>query len=157
MRAKFIAAAGIALALATGTAALAETTIPGKFVVARTDGSGLIIWDCAPVIEQIVKDKLSDSDANVLLQRDALLVLAKTASQFAASKDVRVRVVYSKTGAINPAYGAATFTGIERYAELVMPVAKLRGDTEHWKEAAAGTGALPAFTALAVKGTLPPR
>ena len=147
----------LATVLATGTLGLAETTIPGKFVVARTDGSALIIWDCAPVVEQIVKEKLTDADANTLLQRDALLILEKTAPQFGAATSVRVRLVYSKTGAMNPAYGAATFAGIERYAEMNMPIKNLRADKDRWKEAAAGTGPLPAFTSLTVKGALPPR
>jgi hypothetical protein len=151
------AALAAMVSLVWGHVAFADDTIPGTYAVARTHPSGLVIWDSAPLIAAIVKNKTSDADANTLLQRDALLILSKTAPQFAASKDVKVRVLYSKTGDINPAYGSATFTGIERYAELVLTRDEIASDAGKWKEAAAGTGDLPAFTQLKILGTLPPR
>jgi hypothetical protein len=129
----------------------------GSFVVARRSPSGLVIWDSAPVIAQIVKSKLGDAEANALLERDALQVLAKAAPSFAASRDVVIRIVYSKTGDVSPTYGTATFAGIERYAEITLDHEQLTTDAGHWKEAAAGTGSLPPFAQPKILGTLPPR
>ena len=82
------------------------------------------MWDASPVVASIVKNRLSDADANALLERDASRVLATMAPNFGGeTRSVTVRVIYSKTGDVSPVYGTPTFAGIERYATLTRPLA----------------------------------
>ncbi len=150
-------ALGLLLPLMAAKAALGDDTIPGSFIVAKRQPEALVIWDSQPTIVQIVTDKLADADANKLLQRQALEVLAAAADRVKSARTVTVRIVYSKTGAINPAYNAATFVGIEKYAEVTLDQSQITSDAEHWKEAAKTNGALPSFSQLKIIGALPPR
>ena len=133
--------------------------LSSKPVIARLGADALVLWDATAVVTQIVSDKATDADANVRLERGALKALAETAPSLADAKTITVRVIYAKTGAVSPVYGAATFAGVERYATLEISGADARSDAGKWKEAAAaGTaGPFPKSITFTVTGVLPPR
>jgi hypothetical protein len=137
--------------------AFAEESVPGHAILAKPGGEALVIWDSTPAIVSIVKNKLSDGDANALLERDAARVLAGMAPNLDKhAKSVTVRVVYSKTGEVNPAYGTPTFAGIERYAAFTMKGADVRSNRDRWKSVD-DKSPLPAWFAFKITGLLPPR
>jgi len=137
--------------------ALAEDAVPGHAVLARATDDALIIWDASPVVASIVRSKLSDADADALLKRDALRILAANAANIGnAARSVTVRIVYSKTGAVSPVYGTPTFTGIERYATLTASGPDVRSDRDRWKELDPKS-AVPGWAVFKVTGLLPPR
>jgi hypothetical protein len=134
-----------------------DSTVPGHTVLAKAGGAALIIWDATPVIIAIVHDKLTDADANALIEHDALKVLVKL--QPVVDKDAKtitVRITYNKTGDVNPAYGTPTFLGVERYATVSANAADLRGDKSEWKELDSKAN-VPAWFSFTILGQLPPR
>jgi hypothetical protein len=103
-----------------------------------------------------VSTKLSDDDANARLKRDAIRVLAASVEN--VSKDARsvtIRVLYNKTGAVSPVYGAATFAGVERYAEMTLSGAAFFQDRDRWRESA-DRPVYPRWLVFRVVGSLPP-
>ena len=143
---------------ATSLPALAdETGVPGHVVVARASDDALVIWDASAEIAAIVSNKVSDDAANNRIERDALRVLAQSLPKLEKStKSVTVRVIYNKTGAVSPVYGAPTFAGVERYATLEMSHKDAASNRDKWKELDAKT-AVPAWVAFKILGQLPPR
>ncbi len=134
-----------------------EPAIPGHVVVARVSDDALIIWDASPEIAAIVTNKTADDAANAQLERDALRVLAQNVSRLEKSaKSVTVRVIYNKTGAVSPVYGAPTFAGVERYATLEASYKDAAADRDKWKELDP-KHAVPSWIAFKVIGRLPPR
>jgi hypothetical protein len=149
--------AAFVYALTSVAAASPENVVPGHAVLAKPGGEALVIWDASPVVAMIVTSKMTDADANDVLERDAAHVLAEMANNLDKSaKSVTVRVVYSKTGAVSPIYGAATFAGVERYALLTVAGTDARLDRDKWKELDAKS-AIPRWFAYKVTGLLPPR
>jgi hypothetical protein len=150
-----VAAAGFALAAAVP--ATADDAVPGHAVLARASEDALVLWDASTVVATIVRSKMSDADANALLERDAARVLATIAPNVdKGAKSVTVRVIYSMTGDVSPVYGTPTFAGIERYATLTVTGPDVRSDRDRWKELDA-KAALPAWFAYKIVGKLPPR
>jgi len=134
-----------------------EAAVPGHIVVARVSDDALIIWDASPEIASIVTNKIADDAANNQLERDALKVLAQSLAKLEKSaKSVTVRVIYNKTGAVSPVYGAPTFAGVERYATLEVPYKDAVSDRDKWKELDP-KHAVPTWVAFKVIGQLPPR
>lgn len=154
-------AAAAALALATaipaGAPAADAPPVPGHVVLAKPGPEAVIIWDATPVVVTIVNDKMRDDEANALLEHDALRNVAKFAKAISAdAKSVTLRVTYQKIGAVNPAYGAQTFAGVERYAQLTLPAADVRNNRDKWMELGERT-AVPAWVQFTIVGALPPR
>jgi hypothetical protein len=146
-----------ALASLASPARAEETAVPGHVVVARVSDDALIIWDSSPEIAAIVTNKIADEAANNQLERDALKVLAQSLSKLEkTAKTVTVRVIYNKTGAVSPIYGAPTFAGVERYATLEVPYKFAASDRDKWKELDA-KHAVPSWVTFKVIGQLPPR
>jgi hypothetical protein len=107
---------------------------------------------------QIVKIKASNAAANARLERGSLRALAEIASQVSSSKSITVQVIYNETPDVNPAYGAFTFAGIEKYANLKITSADARDDKGKWREAAiAKDGSFPRSVTFTIIGKLPPR
>lgn len=152
-----IAPLAITVAVLAPVAGWAQATVPGTVVVARTSSDALIIWDSSPEIAAIVKDKLSDRDANVRIEHDALHVLATSLDKVGKdAKTITVRVVYSKNGDVSPVYGTPTFLGIEKYATVSASRTDLATDRDKWKEIG-DTADLPAWIKVEILGKLPPR
>lgn len=144
----------IAVVLSIAAPALADG-VAGTVTIARPSGSALAIWDASADVASIVTNKTSDADANALLERDALHVLAGALAKFDKHSDtIRLRVIFQKTGAVSPVYGSATFTGVERYATLELKGDDAFGDRDTWKETPAE---IPHWISFTVTGALPAR
>lgn len=138
--------------------ALARDAAGEKIVLARAEGDALVLWDASDLVTQIVADRDPDPVANALLERGALRAAAQALPQLKGAKTIAVRVIYQRTGAVSPAYGAATFAGVERYALLTISAADAASDKGKWREAGtANTGPLPANVTFAITGALPAR
>ncbi|HEY4439437.1 MAG TPA: hypothetical protein VGN14_03220 [Candidatus Elarobacter sp.] len=145
------AAAGIGIAVADAP------PLAGHVIVARTGADALLIWDASSDVSAIVADKSSNEDAERRLQRDGLRIIVSSLGKLDASaKTISVRIVYDKTGAVSPVYGAATLADVERYATLTVPAAAIRAHTVVWRDVEPGK-ALPAWVSFRVTGQLPPR
>jgi hypothetical protein len=144
--------------VANAIAASADTAKPaGNAIVARPAGAALVIWDASNDIASIVTNKTPDARANALLERDAARVLAEELPHIdKAATSIAVRVIYQKTGAVSPVYGAATFAGVERYATLELAAKDAYGDRDGWRELGDAAPA-PGWFAFSVIGRLPER
>ena len=153
----FSALLGLSVVAAPRIAPAEDAPIPGHVVIAIASGNALVIWDASPAVAAIVNDKASDADANARLERDALRVMAQSLPKLdKGSKAVKVRVIYNKTGAVSPVYGAATFAGVEVYATLDAPFRDATTDRGKWKENGAKAGP-PSWMQWKVLGQLPAR
>ena len=150
--------AALALAICSTYVAQADSE-SDRPVIARAGADALVLWDASTLVAQIVSDKASDADANARLANGALKALVQVAPRLDRAKSITVRVVYARTGAVSPVYGAATFAGVERYATLEISGSDAKADTGKWKEAAAGgsTSVLPKSVTFTITGKLPPR
>ena len=155
-----IRAAGFAAVLMWALLATATSRaedVPGACGLAQPSGDALIIWNASPVIASIVRSKLSDSQADDMLEHDAARVLVKMLPNIdRGTRTVTVRVIYDKSGAVSPMYGAATFQGFERYALLTAPAARAASDRDRWRELKPSQS-LPSWFSYKVTGRLPPR
>ena len=139
------------------TATSQAEDVPGHAVLAQPSGDALIIWNASPVVAGIVRSKLTDAQADDMLERDATRVLAKMLPNIdRGTKTVTVRIIYDKSGAVSPMYGAATFQGFERYALLTAPAARTVSDQDRWRELKPSQP-LPGWLSYKVIGLLPPR
>jgi hypothetical protein len=154
---RIVSILAILTALARASLVSADSGPPGKVIVARTDGDAMLIYNASPEVASIVTSKESDADANDRLKRDALQALASKLSLLQKAKNVTVRVIYDKVGAVSPTYGSLTFSGVERYANLTMSIADARTNRDRWKDAASSQQSLPAWINFAVVGELPQR
>lgn len=144
-------------ALAAAPAASDGAPPAGHVIVARTEGDALLIWDASNDVAAIVTDKAADDVANARLQRDGLRVLAASLNKLERSaKTVTLRIIFERTGAVSPVYGAPTLADVERYATLTAPASDLFGDRDKWRELTPGKP-LPRWFTFAVIGRLPPR
>jgi hypothetical protein len=133
----------------------AQSTLPGKVVIARASEDAIALYDASPEVAAIVRDKIDTATARARLERDALAVLAKILPDLPLAKTVTVRVTYVKSADVNPAYGSATFAGIERYANLKVDASDAKRDRSKWA-ALSENAAPPAWAAFTVVGELPP-
>lgn len=150
----FVAAAAALPSIPVVGTAWADDVVPGHVIVAATLDHALLLWDATPEIASIVVAKLSDADANVRLEHDALHLLAASLSKVKHARTITLRVLYSKTGELNPVYGTPTFAGIERYASVEMSSADASRDRDQWQELAPKAAA-PAWVQYRVIGRLP--
>jgi len=156
LKIRIVAVATLISTLPIATFAAAPD-VPGHAILARAEGSALVIWDSTTEVADIVKDKLDDATAKSRLERDALDEAAIEAPKLTNATSITVRVVYTKSGDVSPVYGSPTFEGVERYATLTMSMNDVKNDRDKWKEAVAGTAALPSWINFSVSGDLPPR
>jgi hypothetical protein len=143
--------------LSAAAPASADEPAIGRAVLVKPDGDALVIWDASPVVSTIVKNKLADADANLLLERDAIHVLAEMVPNLdKGAKRVTVRMFYSKTAEVSPVYGARVFSGLERYALLEVPGPDALSDRDGW-ETLNDKSAIPSWFTFKVVGALPAR
>jgi hypothetical protein len=156
LRVTALAAVAALSVLVPRDAARAEAGVPGNVVVARASGDALVIWDASPEVAELVTSRTPDDRAGARLQRDALRVAADSLSKVESSaSSLTVRIIYSKSGAVSPVYGAATFAGVERYATVQLPFKDAQADRDHWKSLDA-KAPLPKWIEVKVTGQLPP-
>jgi len=155
MLSKTFAALTVALFLSASPAAALDS-VPGHVIVARENDDAVLLWDATPDVADIVRERLSDADAEKRLERDALRALATSLDRVPNARTVTLRVLYSKIGDVSPTYGSPTFAGVERYATLTVDARRAAGDDDRWKELGP-RAAVPAWIDYQVVGELPPR
>ena len=145
------------LALVPIGAGAGEPAFQGKTVVVTATDGALVVWDATPELIEIVHAKLSDQAANAKLERDGLSALATELTSLAKSNPtVTLRIIYQKTGDVNPAYRAATFSGVERYANISMSGKDAFANRDRWTKLRRDKP-LPRWIRYTVTGALPPR
>jgi len=148
------AACALLLAQPLSTHAAGVRPFLGSLILARSGAQSLYLWDASKYVAQLVSDK--DLGPQGLRDLEATAIKALAAKiRSSRAKSVALSVLYSKTGAVSPVYGTATFAGVEKVltlsssrSELVRYAARdadqlLRG---------ANVGAIH----VTVTGTLPP-
>ncbi len=143
----------VACAAALGAPALAD--VKGDVFQSKGGEEPLLVWNATPAVVDIVDAKQPRDAALHDLEASAVDVLAERAPTLKDAKRLTVRVVYEKTGAVNPAYGTATFLGVERLFELSADAATIQ--TSHQALAdALRAGKVPAAVHIVASGVLPP-
>ena len=146
-----------ALVLLLSATAAADESIPGHAVLAQPGGDALIIWNASQLVASIVRSKMSDADADQLVERNAIGVLAKMLPTVDGNaRTITVRVIYALSGEVSPLYGSPTFKGFEQYALLSMRGRDARADKQKLRDLQK-TGTIPPALRYKIVGRLPPR
>jgi hypothetical protein len=127
----------------------------GTVVVGKAGEHAIIVWDASPVVHGIVTNKTSRDKALRSIERDAIHIAAEHVADLISAKTIGVRVVYTRSGAISPAYGNATFSGVERVVTVTAPAVALEKRAEQIA-AAVYAGKPPQDVRIEVTGSLPP-
>ena len=128
----------------------------GHVVEARaTSASTLFLWDATPYVITLVHDRVLGNAGLRAIQATAATVLAQRAKT-ARSRDVVLRILYQKTGAVNPAYGAPTFEGVEVVAVLSARAKEVVRNGAAWA-AQLAKGHAPKGLTVQILGRLPPQ
>ena len=149
------------LALLTGlpqAGAFATSARPaqGHVVEARaTAASTLFLWDATPYVIALVHDRVLGSAGLRAMEATGATVLAQRAKT-ARSRNVVLRILYQKTGAVNPAYGAPTFEGVEVVAVLSATSRQVVRNGPAWAVQLA-QGRTPKGLTVQILGRLPPQ
>jgi hypothetical protein len=129
--------------------------VSGAVIMAKaTSASTLFIWDATPYVTQLVADKMLGDDGLHALEASAIQALAGKAKK-ATTVALTLRVLYTKTGAVSPVYGAPTFAGIERVLTISVERTALAKDADAWSTSL-GKGTTPDGVKIDISGQLPP-
>jgi len=153
---RFVPLLALLVALASQPA-ISDTAIrpaDGPIVLARSGATAIYLWDASPYVASLLKEGVTSDAGMRALEATAVSILADKASTNADARTLSIRVVYQKTGAVSPAYGTATFNGIEK----VMTVSLMRDDAvrsgkQFASDVAAGN--VPSQVHIDVTGVLP--
>lgn len=147
----------LALLAFTPVIVSADDSIGDHVVIARSSANATLIWDATDDVAFIMKQKLSDSAANMKLEHDGLSAIASQLGSLEKSTtSITLRIVYTKLGEFNAAYKAATLAGIEQYATLAMGGKEAFGNRGKWRTLSPAA-TIPAWVHYKVVGLLPPR
>lgn len=100
-------------------------------------------------------NKQSASQALATLEAKAMHIAGEHAGTLGDSATIAVRGIYSKVGAVNPAYGTPTFAGIEKIFDLTVPILSAKTQSASLAQALA-KGFTPRAVTITVTGKLPP-
>ncbi len=126
----------------------------GTFILARSGPQSTYLWDASPYVAQLVSDKQLGDQGIQALEATAVGELAARAKSSSA-QTLAVSVVYQRTGAISPAYGVATFNGVEKVCTIIVSRATLAKNGLTWAKEIAD-GHVPPDVTIKVTGQLPP-
>ena len=144
---------GTLLAIGGGPAAASEPA--GTIVVAKPDGDALILWDVTTLVAEIVSEKTPRDEALRDLESQAVGVMSSRVTALKSAQTISVRVIYLRTGDINPAYRAATLAGVEKVVTIKAPVSKVNAQSAVWAKELKD-GKVPSDITVSVTGKLPP-
>lgn len=147
---------GISLAvLSAGVCEAAQVrNVSGNVVLARSGANATYLWNATPYVTQLVADKVSGDDAIRNLEASALEALASKPAPSSA-KQVTIRVVYERTGAVSPVYGSATFAGIETVLTMSASPKDVKAHHAAWAQNLV-SGKTPSQLKIVISGKLPP-
>lgn len=148
----------LAIVIASSTAASASQVRPllGPIIMARSGAASLYLWNATSYVTQLVSDKIFDQQGLHALEETALSEMADRAKNNRSANTVSIKVFYAKTGAVNPAYGSATFVGMENVVTITAPRANLVRNSEAWISQIS-SGEVPSEVKIDITGKLPPR
>jgi hypothetical protein len=129
--------------------------VQGTVVTAKSGAHAMVIWDATPAVAGIVSDKQPRDAAMKSLESQAMQIAGQRAPSLSDAQTITVRVVYQKTGAVNPAYGTPTFAGVERVFDLTVDAAAAKSQSAALSQALAA-GNTPKGVTVQVSGELPP-
>jgi hypothetical protein len=122
--------------------------------VKATSAATRFIWDATSYVTQLAADHIGDRSGLQALEATAVRALAGAAKDV-RGQELQLKVSYTKLGAVNPAYGDPTFTGVEPLLTLKTTSADLEKNAESWA-ASLAAGKIPGGVSIAVTGALPP-
>lgn len=128
--------------------------VSGTVILGRAGQDALYLWDATPYVAALVQQHDTDARGMRELQATAVSILVSKAHG-SSSQTLTVRVVYTQSGQVSPAYGTLTFNGVERVCTVTVPVAAANKDGATWAAAIAGGAAVPGVK-IDVTGKLPP-
>ncbi len=128
--------------------------IQGAFILARSGPQSTYLWDASQYVLQLVSDKQLGDQGMQALEATAVGELAVRAKSSSA-QTLALSIVYQRTGAMNPAYGVATFNGVEKVCTIVVARADVAKNGLMWAEEIAD-GHVPHAVAIKITGQLPP-
>lgn len=147
-------AAALGVAACTAAAVASDDLPKGNVVIAKTHPDAVLIWDATPRVLDLVNTKTLGDAGVRALELDALHVLEARAKTLSAPS-VQLRIVYTRTGEMNPLYGTPSFAGVERVAVLAAKRNDILRDGTSW-ESSLKTGSVPKGLDVTVTGKLPP-
>ncbi len=128
--------------------------LAGQVIEARANALQTVyLWDATPYVIGLVHDHLTGSAGLTALEETAVQALYNR-SRNAHSKNLTIRVLYQKTGAVNPVYGNLTFAGIERVFTLSAARSAVAAYSNEWVNTL-GKGRIPAGLQIQITGKLP--
>ena len=153
-RLPFAAAIAAISAFPTLASAAAPDKVQGNVILGRVSTSALAIWDATDRVAALEAEKKPSDEILHTLEAESAVAARSMASSVGQAKQLTVRITYRRIGAISPAYGTATFQGIERLASVTYPTADLATKDAAYYDALA-KGDAPAGVKVDVTGKLP--
>lgn len=145
----------VLLAIVLSVITPVEAAVEGTVVTARLGAHPLFLWDCSSVVARIVRDGRRRDDALRSLEAQAVRVAAARLASAGQARDLTVRAIYQKSGAVSPVYKTATLEGVEQVFDVTVEVTALRsGDASLSR--ALEQGEIPNGVKIAITGALPP-
>lgn len=144
----------VLILLCAPSAARADTLPKGTVVLAKTSPDALLIWDASPELADMIAAKQPDDQILKTLEADALTILAERAKSL-SSGNIALRVVYQRSGAVSPAYGAPTFAGVERLFIMEAKRTDVAPQESAWRSALQSGSTAHGLT-VTMTGKLPP-
>ncbi len=128
--------------------------VEGQVIEVRANASEtLYLWDATAYVIHLRHDRVVGLAGLHALEESALRALRERA-QSAGTKNVVLRVLYQKTGAVDPEYGNPTFAGVEKvFTMRASRLGTLKRASE-WERALA-QGIAPPGLQITMTGKLP--
>jgi len=151
-----IIAAAFAAVASYGVNCAAETVRPfqGNLILARSGAQSTYLWDATDYVTQLVSDNDVGAAGMRDLQATAVRALAGKVRN-SKSKTILLSVMYTKTGAVSPVYGTATFAGVEKVLTLTARGIEIRKNGLEDAEMLL-VGRAPRGIKIIITGVLPP-
>lgn len=126
----------------------------GTLIEARsTAQESLFIWNATPYIAQLVKDHPGNQRLGELETTGLRTLIAKAGAS--KSRVLTLRVLYERTGAVNPIYNSPIYAGTERVLTMSALRSALQRDARLWLGQMTGA-VIPKGLTITVTGKLPP-
>jgi len=129
-------------------------SVEGSVILARGGADSLYLWDASPYVKRLVDEKQVGSDGLHMLEATAMTELTSRARSIRATH-LRIKVLYSRTGAVSKAYGGATFAGVEDVVNIAASRKDLLQKGAQWAQQLL-QGLPISGVAIEIAGKLPP-
>ena len=134
--------------------AFSADDLPGSTVLARSDAHATIIWDATPLVASLVQQNASQSRELSALELPAARLIVERAASLRQAKDIAVKVIYARTGAVSPVYNNVAYAGFERILTLVSSRKAVMRNARAWNDSIRD-GRVPSGIQVIITGQLP--